>query len=209
MHTQAVNSASKSVLFTSLWGFLRVAAADSEHLYLSDNIMVHTGDNDEPRRSIDTNEIIMQELFFFLFAAVVKAYGSEVMLPPDFQNLYQNPSYTEIITPPAQPFSLPRFFTKLSSSIGRWLLQKKAWVWQLAFRVFGGKLIKYVSDFEVLSIEGVFKRHNERKVFFLKKKWLLLTSFQRLVFSSVYSIYIGREQGWTCSGHKQGAGPCY
>ena len=132
--------------------------------------MVHTGDNDEPRRSINTNFVIMEELFFFLFAAVVKAYGSEVMLPPDFRNHYQNPSYTEIITPPALPFSLPRFFTKLSLSIGGWLLQKKAWVWQLAFRVFGRQLIKYVSDFEVLSIEGIFKRHNERKGFFSLKK---------------------------------------
>ena len=45
-------------------------------------------------------------------------------------------------------------------------MQKKAWVWQLAFQVLSGQLIKYVSDFEVLSIEGFLKGTMKGKIFF-------------------------------------------
>ena len=162
MHVQASNSGSASAAFTSLWGFFHIVTADHKHVYISDDRMLNTGRDDKSRQSIENNYIIMEELFFFIFAAVVKAYGSEGMLPPGFRETYQNPSYTHIIETPALPFSFPNYLIHLSPSIGGWLLQKKAWFWQFVFRVCGGQLFKYVSDFKVLSIEGVFKRHNER-----------------------------------------------
>ena len=77
---------------------------------------------------------LVKELFFFLFAAVVKAYGSEVMLPPDFRNHYQNPSYTEIITPPALPFSLPRFFPSYLRLLGVGYCRKRLGLGSLHFK---------------------------------------------------------------------------
>ena len=106
MQVQADNSGTKSVIFTGLWSLLHAAAADSKHLYLSKNLMVNTGHNGKSHWLIENNYIIMEALFFFVFATVVKTYGSKVVLPPGFRKHYQNPNHN----PPCTLFFTPKVF---------------------------------------------------------------------------------------------------
>lgn len=163
MHNQAMATESKSSMFTSLYGFMRVVVADAKTLHISPNIMIGTGSDDSHRRKIDVNSKIMQEIFLFIFGAVVRTYSREVILPPSFLREYHDPAYTQII-PPQPSFSLQQRLIHYTSSIGTQVLGTKALVWSLVLKVCGAQLLTYAADFEIPSVLGLFERHDNRQV---------------------------------------------
>jgi hypothetical protein len=159
MHTQAIATRSRSCLFTSLYGFMRIAIADTGTLDISPNLMSQTGNTDSARRDLNVNFRIMQEFFFFVFGSVVMTYGPDKILPPKFRQEYQNPTYTKL-KEASSPLTFPRFFAQY---IRDRLLGTKAWAWNLALKMFGGSLITFAAEIEVPSLPGKFKRVNNRQ----------------------------------------------
>ena len=167
MHNQAIATRSTSSLFTSIYGFMRILVADSDHLYISDNIMKGLGKTHQARQNIEVNSTVMQEIFFFTFGTVVRAYGPEVILPPLFRQRYQCPTYT---IPTIAPLSVPSPLEYFVSHIGTWVMGSsawaRAWAWNLAFRVCGSWVITYAKDLAVLGISGKFTTENRRQALY-------------------------------------------
>jgi hypothetical protein len=164
MYTQAETTRSKSSLFTSLYGFMRVAIAQPNLLHISPNIMI--GDKDDSaRRDINVNSNIMKECFLFIFGSVVRSYGPEVILPPLFRQDYRNPTFTELIPQPSSS-SLQRGLTQLSSSVRSQLSSTKAWFWSLALQVCSAQVLACTANFAVPFLSGNFERLDNRQVFF-------------------------------------------
>lgn len=159
MHTQAINTSSRLTLFTSLYGFMRIAAAGDEWLHLSNNVMKGTGDSDELRRQLRVNLRIVQEFFFFVFGAVAEAYGAQVILPPSFLQEYKPPTYTQFNSL-ASALTLQEYLREL---IGVKLFRVQHWAWKMVLKICGPRLLTYGGSFCVPNIHGTFKRHNQRQ----------------------------------------------
>jgi hypothetical protein len=162
MYNQATISLSKSSLFSSVYGFMRIGAVEDGNpsiLHISENLSL--GDDEDRRRELATNLRIVNELFFFVFGTVVQAYDPNVILPPTFRQAYKNPTFTiPIINPPPQQLSLPKYLLDLGFSFA---LGTHAWLWNLALQVCGAWLLLYANAFSISAFAGTFQRSNARQ----------------------------------------------
>lgn len=159
MYIQAEVSASKWTLFTSVYGFMRVAVANSGTLYLSENLMGDSQGSDAPRRTVETNLVFLEHLFYFAFGAVVQSYPD--IIPPSTRALYSNVSHTLPLQPP--PSLTQRFLQSRSAPLA-WLQGTMSLAWKIAFRLCGSYMVTHAATFSLPSLPGVFRRHGSRSV---------------------------------------------
>jgi hypothetical protein len=157
MYTQADNTVSKSSLFTSVYGFMRVAVAQPGLLYISENRMSDSQGSDAPRRTVETNRMFLDHLFYFIFSAVAESY--EGVIPNSYRDRFLNTSHT---LPPPSPLSLTQQFLQATSASSRWLRGTLSLAWKIAFRLCGSFMVTNAASFRLPSLPGVFKRHENR-----------------------------------------------
>lgn len=105
MKVQSLRASSGMSLFTSVYGFNRVALVEEDQLYVSKNLTLHLGKKrrDDPQ----TNQSYLELVLVFIISAIAKAYPEAI--PPKRRERYRR-----IFTPDVRLPTAPMYPSNLN-----------------------------------------------------------------------------------------------